>query len=126
VTIGTSAGRAVPDLSADADPFTGYAEYFTGFTGSPLEDGWGGTSFVAPQLAGAAAVINSYVGHRTGFWNPALYRFAAGKGSPFTPLASVGTGNDNLYFTGRKGDRYNPATGLGVPNLARLAALFKG
>jgi kumamolisin len=126
VTSGTSAGRAVPDLSADADPFTGYAEYFTGFTGNPLEDGWGGTSFVAPQLAGAAAVINSYVGHRTGFWNPAIYRFAAGKGSPFTPLASVGTGNDNLYFTGRKGDRYNPATGLGIPNLARLAALFKG
>jgi kumamolisin len=126
VTSGTSTGRAVPDLSADADPFTGYAEYFTGFTGNPLEAGWGGTSFVAPQLAGAAAVINSYVGHRTGFWNPALYRFAAGKGSPFTPLASVGTGNDNLYFTGRKGDRYNPATGLGVPNLTRLAALFKG
>jgi kumamolisin len=126
VTSGTSAGRAVPDLSADADPFTGYEEYFTGFSGNPLEVGWGGTSFVAPQLAGAAAVINSYLGHRTGFWNPALYRFAAGKGSPFTPLASVGTGNDNLFFTGRKGDRYNPATGLGVPNLTRLAALFKG
>jgi kumamolisin len=126
VTAGTGTGRAVPDLSADADPFTGYVEYFTGFTGNPLEAGWGGTSFVAPQLAGAAAVINSYVGHRTGFWNPALYRFAAGKGSPFTPLASVGTGNDNLFFTGRKGDRYNPATGLGIPNLAVLAARFKG
>jgi kumamolisin len=126
VTGDTGTGRAVPDLSADADPFTGYVEYFKGFTGNPLEAGWGGTSFVAPQLAGAAAVINSYVGHRTGFWNPALYRFAAGKGSPFTPLASVGTGNDNLFFTGRKGDRYNPATGLGVPNLAVLAARFKG
>ena len=127
VTSGTSPGRAVPDLSADADPFTGYEEYFTGFTGNPLEAGWGGTSFVAPQLAGAAAVINSYVGHRVGFWNPAIYRFAAAaKGSPFTPLASVGTGNDNLFFTGRKGDRYNPATGLGIPNLAALAARFKG
>jgi kumamolisin len=118
-------GRAVPDLSADADPFTGYEEYFTGFSGDPLESGWGGTSFVAPQLAGAAAVINSYVGHRTGFWNPALYRFAAGKGSPFTPLASVSTSNDNLYFTGKAGDRYNPATGLGIPNLATLAARFR-
>jgi kumamolisin len=127
VTSGTSAGRAVPDLSADADPFTGYEEYFTGFTGDPLEAGWGGTSFVAPQLAGAAAVINSYLGHRVGFWNPAIYRFAAAaKGSPFTPLASVGTSNDNLFFTGRKGDRYNPATGLGIPNLAALAARFKG
>ena len=126
VTSGTAAGRAVPDLAADADPFTGYQVYFTGFTGSPLEAGWGGTSFVAPQLAGAAADINSAVGHRVGFWNPAIYRFAAGPGSPFTPLAAVGTGNDNLYFTGRKGDRYNPATGLGIPDLAKLAARFRG
>jgi kumamolisin len=126
VSSGTGTGRAVPDLSADADPFTGYEEYFTGFSGNPLEGGWGGTSFVAPQLAGAAAVINSYLHHRAGFWNPAIYRFAAGKSSPFTPLASVGTSNDNLFFTGKAGDRYNPATGLGVPNLAKLAADLRG
>ena len=84
VTTGTGNGRAVPDLSADADPYTGYEEYFTGFQGSPLEIGWGGTSFVAPQLAGTTAVIDSAVGHRVGFWNPSIYRFAAQSSSPFT------------------------------------------
>ena len=124
-------GRAVPDIVADADPYTGYEEYFTGFPRSEgyLEDGWGGTSFVAPQLNGSAAVIDSYLGHRTGFWNPAIYKFAAASYSPFTPLdastMSHGILNDNLYYTGTTGAIYNPGTGLGVPNLAKLAADFR-
>jgi len=126
VILGTGARRAVPDVSADADPFTGYEEYFTGFAqGGSLQDGWGGTSFVAPQLAGATAVINSYLHRRVGFLNPYLYHFAAEKNSPFTPLATSGTSNDNLFYTGRKGYRYNPAVGLGTPNFAKLAADFK-
>jgi kumamolisin len=125
VVAGLGAGRAVPDLSADADPFTGYEEYFSKFGGARLQDGWGGTSFVAPQLAGAAAVIDSYLGHRSGFWNPEIYRFATWKGSPFTPLGASGPSNDNLFFTGTPGHKYNPATGLGSPNFARLAADFR-
>jgi hypothetical protein len=73
---------------------------------------------------GSAAVIDSYVGGRTGFWNPAIYRFAAQPGSPFTPLGTTGTSNDNLYYTGTPGRPYNLGTGLGVPDLARLAADF--
>ncbi len=121
---GHAAGRAVPDLVADADPYTGYEEYFSGFPASlgHLEQGWGGTSFVAPQLNGAAAVIDSYLGHRAGFWNPAIYRFAVGRTSPFTPLDSTGAGNDNLYYTGTAGHIYNPGSGLGTPDLAKLAA----
>jgi kumamolisin len=124
VTTGTGTGRAVPDLSADADPYTGYEEYFTGFQGSPLEIGWGGTSFVAPQLAGTTAVIDSAVGHRVGFWNPSIYRFAAQGSSPFTPLDQTGTGNDNLYYSGTKASLFNASTGLGTPNFAELAADF--
>ena len=122
VTTGRGYGRATPDLSTDADPFTGYSEYFTGFSGAPLEDGWGGTSFVAPQLNGAAALIDSALGRRTGFWNPAMYRFAAGKNSPFTPLDQASRNNGNLYYTGTPGHIYNAGSGLGTPNLAKLAA----
>jgi kumamolisin len=124
---GHASGRVVPDLSADADPFTGYEEYYIDFPRDEghLEYGWGGTSFVAPQLAGAAAVINSYLGGRAGFWNTAMYRFAAGPDSPFTPLDGAGTSNDNLYYTGTPGSLFNPASGLGVPNLAKLAADFR-
>ncbi len=127
VTAGTATGRAVPDVAANADPFTGYEEYFTGFPGKDkLETGWGGTSFVAPQFAGAAAVIDSYLGHRTGFWNPAIYKFASYKHSPFSPVDRTGTSNDNLYFTGTAGARFNPGTGLGSPDFTRLADDFHG
>ena len=80
---------------------------------------------MAPQLNGAAAVIDSYLGHRTGFWNPAMYRFATARMSPFTPLDKTGAGNDNLYYTGTAGHIYNPGSGLGTPDLARLAADFR-
>ena len=124
---GHASGRVVPDVSADADPYTGYEEYYIDFPRSEghLEYGWGGTSFVAPQLAGSAAVIDSYLGGRAGFWNPAIYRFAVGKDSPFAPLDAASSGNDNLYFTGTAGSLFNPGAGLGVPNLAKLAADFR-
>jgi kumamolisin len=124
---GHANGRVVPDVSADADPYTGYEEYYIDFPRSEghLEYGWGGTSFVAPQLAGSAAVIDSYLGGRAGFWNPALYRFAIGRNSPVTPLDAASAGNDNLYYTGTPGSLFNPGAGLGVPNLTRLAADFR-
>jgi kumamolisin len=117
-------GRAVPDLSANADPETGYLLYEPSAVaagGTALEGNWGGTSFVAPQFNGSAAVIDSYLGHRTGLWNPALYAAAARPGSPVTPLDTTGTTNDNLYYTGTAGTEYNAATGLGVPDFAKLA-----
>jgi subtilase family serine protease len=128
VTTGIGTGRAVPDISADADPYTGYEIYDPQFgSGSAaLEGGWGGTSFVAPQLNGSAAVIDSYVGGRTGFWNPAIYRFANRPGSPFTPLGATGTSDDNLYYTGTAGQTYNVGSGLGIPDISRLAADFAG
>jgi kumamolisin len=126
LSTGVGSGRAVPDVSADADPFTGYEVYFSKFPGAKLQAGVGGTSFVAPQFAGATAVMNSYLHRRVGFWNPAVYRFAAGGNSPFAAVETVGTSNDNLYYTGTAGHRYNPAVGLGTPNFAKLAAAYKG
>lgn len=125
VSYSSGSGRAVPDVSADADPFTGYLLYNpSADNGESLQGGWGGTSFVAPQLNGAAAVIDSAVGHRVGFWNPAIYQFAVGRNTPFTPLDQTGTTNDNWFYTGTAGSVYNPATGLGVPNLTSLAVDF--
>ena len=96
--------------------------------GSPQ---YGGTSFVSPQLNGATAVIDSYVGHRVGFWNPQIYRFASSLNSPFTPLNDTTAyqgkqylyqtdanghvtalpgefSNNNEYFTGNPGDDLEP------------------
>jgi kumamolisin len=124
VTTGSGNGRAVPDVSTDADPYTGYLLYEPSFAGvgqPVLQGGWGGTSFVAPQLNGSTAVIDSALGKRVGFWNPAIYGMALAHGSPFTQLNTAGTGNDNIYYTGNPGQAYNEGDGLGVPNLTALA-----
>jgi kumamolisin len=124
VSHGVATGRAEPDVSADADPYSGYLLYEPSWAavGQPtLQGGWGGTSYVAPQLNGSAAVIDSYLGHRVGFWNPAMYAAATDFNSPLSPLNTSGTSNDNLYYSGTPGTLYNPATGLGIPNLSALA-----
>ncbi len=124
VTTGDATGRALPDLATNADPQTGYELYFSEFgAGDEIQD-YGGTSFVGPQLNGATAVIDSYLGHRVGFWNPSIYQFATQANSPFTPLDTTGTSNDNLYYSGTAGQIFNAGSGLGIPNLARLAADF--
>jgi subtilase family serine protease len=107
-----------------AAPGAGSAPSFAG-VGEPVPQGdWGGTSFTAPQLSGSAAVINSFAGHRVGFWNPASYAFATSGRSPFTALSQARTSNDNLFYTGNRGQPYNPGSGLGYPNLGALAAEF--
>jgi kumamolisin len=127
VSHGVGSGRVQPDLSADADPETGYLLYEPSFaTASPaqpvLQGSWGGTSFVAPQLNGSTAVIDQFVGHRVGLWNPAIYHLATGGSSPFTPLNKQGTSSDNIFYTGTPGTVYNQGSGLGTPNLTALAA----
>ncbi len=122
-------GNRQPTRPADADPFSGYLLYEPSFAdvGEPvLQGGWGGTSFVSPQMNGSTAVINSYLGHRVGFWNPSIYAAAAGSNSPFTQLNQAGTSNDNIYYTGNPGELYNEGVGLGIPNLAELARDFTG
>ena len=125
VITGRGSGRAIPDLSTNADPFTGYELYFTfGDKAATVEDGWGGTSFVAPQLNGTTALMDSLIGHRIGFWNPQIYSFATQHNSPFTPLDSASNTNTNLFYTGTPGHIYNVGTGLGTPDLTKLFTDF--
>jgi kumamolisin len=129
VSHGFGQGRTEPDLSTNADPFSGYLIYEPSWaTASPaqpvLQGGWGGTSFVAPELNGSTAVIDSYRGGRVGLWNPTLYAAATRPNSPLTPLDQTGTGNDNIYYSGTRGTVYNEGSGLGYPNLSELAADF--
>jgi kumamolisin len=127
VSHGFGSGRALPDLSANADPESGYFAYIPSYQNelgdSPLQI-FGGTSFIGPQLNGTTAVIDSYVGHRVGFWNPSIYQFAQSSNSPFTPLQQAGTGNDNVYYSGNPGALFNESTGLGTPNITALAKDF--
>lgn len=125
---GSGSGRNLPDLSLAADPYTGYKVYLSDPGNPGTNEQWatyGGTSFVSPQLNGLTALMNSGGRSRIGFWNPQIYRFAKEKDSPFQPLNTTGTANDNLYYTGTKSAVYNQATGLGTIDIAALADHFK-
>jgi subtilase family serine protease len=114
--------REVPDVSADADPMTGYTVYYDG--------GWrdfGGTSAAAPLWAALVALTNAShqcSGHAVGFLNPALYKAA---GSSYSAdFGDITTGNNDLTHTNDglypAGTGYDMASGLGTPvaiNLAR-------
>ncbi len=122
---GTGTGRNLPDVALNADPETGYSVYYSDGQGQSgtWADQYGGTSFVAPQLNGVSAVLNSGHDDRIGFWNPQIYRFAQSSDSPFTPLNSS-VDNDNLYYTGQQGTVYNQATGLGTIDFTKLNLAF--
>ena len=119
------AGRNLPDVSYNADPDTGYVIYYTssvsGFSPQPF---WGGTSFVAPQLNGVAALLSQYLKQRVGFVNVSLYGLALlGKayGGANAPLRAI-TSGDNWFYSGSKG--YNLGAGLGVLDVANFAAIL--
>ncbi len=143
---GTVSGshRLQPDLSANADPETGYGVYSRLY---PAQYGatwvqFGGTSFTSPQFNGISALIQAEAGGRVGFWNPFIYRLARSAGSPITPLNGQGSiggttfkstatgptytvpGNNNMYWQGKPGTKYNMGSGLGIPNLTRLGQAF--
>jgi kumamolisin len=116
-------GRVVPDLATDADPQTGYLVWGASVGG--LNE-YGGTSFVDPQMNASTAVIDSYLGHRVGFWNPVIYGAVARGSGGFTQINTVGTSSDNIYYTGNPGQAYNQGIGLGLPDLAKLTGVFGG
>jgi subtilase family serine protease len=119
--------RLVPDLSALADPNTGFIQYFTG-TGAGLchkncAAGWdaiGGTSVGAPLISALVAVAAQACDvPRLGFINPSLYAMAS------TGFVDVTTGTNDLYGVGgySAGPGYDEASGLGSPD---GAAFFAG
>jgi subtilase family serine protease len=114
-------GRNLPDVSLNADPETGYTIFYTSnMRGFEVLAGSGGTSFVAPQLAGVTVLLAQNAGHRLGLLNPLLYGLAllGGTHGSDAVLNTISAGN-NWFYSGRNG--YSPAAGLGTLNVANLA-----
>jgi subtilase family serine protease len=135
-----SARRVVPDLSLDADPFTGMlvGQTTSSDPGGPAqyaETAVGGTSLASPLLAGLEADMAARVDGRgggergLGFLDPALYVLAGTRyvkdvtdsavvaGQIFPPIPGVpavfAAFGDDGPLTAAPG--YDAATGLGTP-----------
>ena len=116
------AGRNVPDISFNADPDTGYVIYYTSsVSGFVIAENAGGTSFVAPQLNGVAALLDQYVQGRLGLLNYPLYDLGLSGHAytgPDAPFNAIPYG-DNWFYSGSNG--YNPGVGFGTLNVANFA-----
>ena len=122
--------REDPDVSANADEYTPYAEYCTGSASTPFSvcatittnaPGWfgiGGTSLSSPLWSGIAADRDSFRGTRTGNFNPLLYRLYDTAPNLYLHDITRQSTNNNGFFPARPG--YDLATGIGTPILATL------
>ncbi len=119
--------REVPDVSASADPYHGYAIFCTsGDCPNDRINGWGdigGTSAAAPLWAALIADVDSGCSAPAGFLNPTLYSsFSSGALS----LNDITVGN-NDYTGTNNGDYpatvgYDMASGIGTPEGPTVAA----
>jgi kumamolisin len=113
-------GRNVPDISANADPQTGYQVYYTSNVNGFGILQYGGTSFVGPQMNGVTSLFRQAMHHRVGLLTPELYWLVSspqayhGRHAPFRDI----TQSNNWYWQARPG--YDQTTGVGVPDVANL------
>jgi subtilase family serine protease len=114
--------RQVPDVSADADPGTGWLTYSSGSSGGTGSDQEaGGTSAAAPFWAASMLLTRQYAHEhgvgRLGYVNPVLYALASTR-QAFAPFHDVTEGG-NRYYQATPG--WDAATGLGSPDVYNLA-----
>jgi kumamolisin len=137
-TSATQLCREEPDVSANADPYTGYSEYCTstglaastGGCPTTAAAGWfqiGGTSLSAPLWAGSLADRDGWQGQRTGQTSAWLYGLFNSNPSAYfhdiTSQAHFLTGlyqipdNNGLF---PETPAYDEATGIGTPIMSSL------
>jgi hypothetical protein len=129
--------RETPDVSAQADEFTGAVTLYGKSLGFGPADGWatiGGTSSATPIWAALLALVNASPScsadkingvQDVGFASPILYGIAANATAYATSFNDIVSGNNDVYgldnglvFPARPG--YDMASGLGSPQLTTL------
>jgi subtilase family serine protease len=104
--------RVIPDISADADPGTGFLiglhQTLPGGTSTYTTTRYGGTSLASPLLAGIVADADQAAGIAVGFINPNIYGLDLNQPSTiYDVLPQAKQGNFRNDYAG--------ATGLGLP-----------
>ncbi|MGH3273257.1 MAG: S53 family peptidase [Streptosporangiaceae bacterium] len=125
--------REDPDVSANADEFTPYAEFCTANANTPFSAcafsanqnpaGWfgiGGTSLASPLWSAIIADRDGFLHQRTGNVNPLLYNlFNFAPNLYFHDITGRGqTVRNNGLFPVTPG--YDEATGIGTPKMSAL------
>ncbi len=114
---GNFAGRAIPDVAANADPATGYLTMSGGQLGIV-----GGTSASAPLWGSLITRLNALLKGRVGNLNALLY----GTIGPAGVLRDITSGNNDtdglLEGHFQAGPGWDACTGWGVPDGAKLLA----
>ena len=147
--------RSAPDISADADPFTGFAVGLLTFHKKKPptfgESAIGGTSLAAPLVAGIVTAAQQGQAGPFGFTDPAIYKMAGTSAlfgtRPITSGSPVGfrgqscdakacgtqlltttdDQNPNMFgYTGQVTVRgYDNMTGVGTPNGPKFIAALR-
>jgi subtilase family serine protease len=127
--------RGVPDVAYNGDVNGGVLVVWSSSgSGSNLVFIFGGTSAGSPQWAGIIALGNQLAGHRLGFLNKAIYRIGE-SGSYTRAFHDIVIGNNTVVETDSSGKPvtilgyatqrdWDPVTGWGSPNVARLLPLL--
>jgi hypothetical protein len=130
----TTPCRLVPDVSAQADEYTGAPTFYSkAFKEEGFSSGWitiGGTSSASPIWAAMLALADASPTCRTsattasgvGFVSPLLYAIASDPTAYAASFNDITEGNNDVYgldggktFPASSG--YDPASGLGSPRL---------
>jgi subtilase family serine protease len=126
--------REVPDISANADEFTPYAEFCTGNANTPFSvcgtfsqnqpvPGWfgiGGTSLSSPLISAMVADRDSFSHKRSGNFNTTIYKlYQFDPSFYFHDITATGhIAKNNGLFPAVPG--YDLATGVGTPKMSAL------
>ena len=120
-------GRGVPDVSANADPNTGYSYYVQSTSSNNTLVTVGGTSLAAPMWAGAIASLNSLFKTPLGFVNPLLYQDLGILNDVTVGNNNIQFNNDGVYTGGYEATAgWDAVTGLGTPNVIAMYNYFDG
>jgi kumamolisin len=109
-------GRGVPDIAADADPASGYNIQVDGQSMVI-----GGTSAVAPMMAGLVALLNEKLGRTVGFIHPKMYAHT----SVFRDITQGNniTTPNNMGYSAHAG--WDACSGNGVPDGLKLLSILQ-
>lgn len=142
ISSASSTKRLVPDVSALADPYTGFSTRYTAYddSGTPYETygTWGGTSLAATVVATVSALAKTADGVQIGNFAGWLYTLRASNSisdvnnpnaagayyaSPYGGGYVIGFDSKPETLMTAKG--WDPVTGLGTINAANMATALK-